>query len=315
MWINIVKIITEKPKTTSITLLSSLVSARDRENPPMTESVPVLKHPMAKYIREDRQPWIYCPGCSVGIVTGMLARAIDNLGLDYNKTVIISGIGCTGRTSGYFKTGSFHTTHGRAIAFAEGVKIANPELEVIVVSGDGDIAAIGGNHLIHACRRNIDITVICINNFNYGMTGGQFGPTTEHEKYSQTSPAPIGNMEHPFNLVKLAASSGATFVARWTAVQARRATKSIEKGITKKGFSFVEIIGACPTAFGRMNRLGDGNTMHKHLLEVAEIQNGLPPHEAELNYADKIICGEFVDIDKPEYTEVLREMQKKAKGE
>jgi 2-oxoglutarate ferredoxin oxidoreductase subunit beta len=159
------------------------------------------------------------------------------------------------------------------------------------------------------------MTVICINNFNYGMTGGQFGPTTEHEKYSQTSPAPIGNMEHPFNLVKLAASSGASFVARWTAVQARRATKSIEKGITKKGFSFVEIIGACPTAYGRMNRLGDGVTMHKHLLEVAEIQNGLPPHEAELNYAEKIICGEFVDIDKPEYTEVLREKQQQAKGE
>lgn len=270
---------------------------------------------MAKYIREDRQPFIYCSGCSVGIVTGMIARAIDNLGLDFNKTVIVSGIGCTGRTSGYFKTGTFHTTHGRAIAFAEGVKIANPELEVIVVSGDGDLAAIGGNHLIHACRRNIDMTVVCINNFNYGMTGGQFGPTTEHEKFSQTSPAPIGNMEHPFNLVKLAASSGATFVARWTAIQARRATKSIEKGIIKRGFSFVEIIGACPTAYGRMNRLGDGVTMHKHLLEVAEIQNGLPPHEADLEYASKIICGEFLDIEKPEYTDVLREMQRRAKGE
>ena len=122
-------------------------------------------------------------------------------------------------------------------------------------------------------------------------------------------------MEHPFNLVKLAASSGATFVARWTAVQARRATKSIEKAIRKKGFSFIEIIGACPTAYGRMNRLGDGLEMHKHLLEVAEIQNGLPPNEAELEYATKIICGEFLDIEKPEYTEVLKEMQKRAKGE
>ena len=165
----------------------------------MTESTSILKHPMAKYIREDRQPWIYCSGCSIGIVTGMIARAIENLDLDFEKTVVVSGIGCTGRTSGYFKTGTYHTTHGRAIAFAEGVKIANPELEVIVVSGDGDLAAIGGNHLIHACRRNIDMTVVCVNNFNYGMTGGQFGPTTEHEKYSQTSPRPIGNMEHPFN--------------------------------------------------------------------------------------------------------------------
>ena len=146
------------------------------------------------------------------------------------------------------------------------------------------------------------------------MTGGQFGPTTEHERYSQTSPAPVGNIEHPFNLVKLAASSGATFVARWTAIQARRATKSIEKGIKKNGFSFIEIIGACPTAYGRMNRLGDGLAMHKHLLEVSEIQNGLPPHEAELDYASRIVCGEFLDIEKPEYTDVLREMQKRAKG-
>jgi len=279
----------------------------------MTAESKTLVHPMAKFMRTDRLPWIYCPGCSIGIVTGMIARAIENLDIDFNKVVIVSGIGCTGRVSGYFKTGTFHTTHGRAIAFAEGVKIANPELEVIVVSGDGDIAAIGGNHLIHACRRNIDITVVCVNNFNYGMTGGQFGPTTEHERYTQTSPRPIGNIEWPFNLVKLAASSGATFVARWTAVQVRRATKSIEKAIAKKGFSFVEIVGACPTSYGRSNRLGDGVAMHRHLLEVADIQNGLPPHEAELEYDSRIVCGEFVDIDKPEYTEVLRRAHEKVK--
>ena len=279
----------------------------------MADSTPVLKHPMAKYIRDDRLPWIYCPGCSIGIVSGMLARAIDNLDLDFNKVVIVSGIGCTGRTSGYFKTGTFHTTHGRAIAFAEGVKIANPELEVIVVSGDGDVAAIGGNHLIHACRRNIDMTVICVNNLNYGMTGGQFGPTTEHGRDSQTSPRPIGNIEHAFNLVQLAASSGATYVSRWTAVQARRASKSIEKGIQKKGFSFIEIVGACPIEYGRMNRLGDGLEMHKHLLEVAEIQNGLPPHEAELSYDTRIVCGEFVNMDKPEYTDVLLQSRQKLK--
>ncbi|MCK4279053.1 MAG: 2-oxoacid:ferredoxin oxidoreductase subunit beta [Candidatus Thorarchaeota archaeon] len=266
---------------------------------------------MTKYIRTDRTPWIYCPGCSVGIVTQMVARAIDSLGLDFSKVVIVSGIGCTGRTSGYFKTGTIHTTHGRAIAFAEGVKIANPELEVIVVSGDGDIAAIGGNHLIHACRRNIDITVVCINNNIYGMTGGQFGPTTEHGRFSQTSPRPIGNPDHPFNLVQLAASSGATFVSRWTATQARRATDSIEKGIAKKGFSFIEIVGACPTAYGRMNRLGDGLDMHKHFLKVAKIQNGLPPHEAEFEYDRIIVCGEFVNIEKDEYTAVLKKMKEK----
>jgi 2-oxoglutarate ferredoxin oxidoreductase subunit beta len=266
---------------------------------------------MVKYIREDRMPAIYCPGCSIGIVTQMVARSIDNLGLDFSKVVIVSGIGCTGRTSGYFKTGTFHTTHGRAVAFAEGVKIANPELEVIIISGDGDIAAIGGNHLIHACRRNVDMTIVCINNFTYAMTGGQFGPTTEHERFSQTSPRPIGNPEHPFNLVQLAASSGATFVARWTATQVRRATASIEKGIVKKGLSFVEIVGACPTAYGRMNRLGDGLDMHKHLLKVAEIQNGLPPHEAELDYDRRIVCGEFVNMEKDEYTAVLKQMREK----
>jgi 2-oxoglutarate ferredoxin oxidoreductase subunit beta len=281
----------------------------------MTQTDIVLKHPMEKYIREDRLPWIYCPGCSVGIVPNMVARAIDDLGIDFNKVVVVSGIGCTGRVSGYFKTGTFHTTHGRAIAFAEGVKIAKPELEVIVVSGDGDIAAIGGNHLIHACRRNIDMTIVCVNNEIYGMTGGQFGPTTEHGCYSQTSPAPIGNMEHPFNLVKLAASSGATFVARWTAVHARRATASIAKGIKKEGISFIEIVGACPTAYGRMNRLGDGVEMHKHMLEIADIQNGLPPHEAEFDYNTRIVCGEFVDIVKPEYTAVLKEMHGKLRGD
>ena len=155
------------------------------------------------------------------------------------------------------------------------------------------------------------MTIICTNNFLYGMTGGQFGPTTEHERYSQTSPRPIGNIEHPFNLVKLAASSGATFVARWTAVHARRATKSIEKGIKKEGLSFIEIVGACPTEFGRLNRLGDGVDMHRHLLKVADIQNGLPPHEAELDYDTRIVCGEFVDIEKPEYTAVLRQMHAK----
>jgi 2-oxoglutarate ferredoxin oxidoreductase subunit beta len=279
----------------------------------MTTASATLKHPMSKYIREDRLPWIYCPGCSIGITTGMITHAIDNLGIDFSKVVFVSGIGCSGRTSGYFKTGTFHTTHGRAIPFATGVKIANPELEVIVVAGDGDLAAIGGNHLIHACRRNIDMTVVCINNWNYGMTGGQFGPTTEHEKLTQTSPPPIGNMEHPFNLVKLAASSGATFVARWTAVQVRRATKSIEKGIKKQGFSFIEIVGACPTAYGRMNKLGEGVDMHKHLLEVTDIQNGLPPHEAEIEYDKRIVCGEFVDIEKPEYTDVLKQMHAKVR--
>ncbi len=188
-----------------------------------------------RYLRTERMPHIWCPGCGVGTATGGLLRAIDRAELNPDKVSVVSGIGCTGRAAGYIRLDSFHTTHGRALPFATGLKLANPELNVVVFSGDGDIAAIGGNHLIHAARRNIDMTVICVNNFNYGMTGGQMGPTTPMGAWSATSP--YGNCERPFNLPYLVSASGATYVARWTVLHLRELDRSIAEALIKPGFS------------------------------------------------------------------------------
>ena len=209
-----------------------------------------LVHPFAKYLRAEMMPHIWCAGCGNGIVLNCFVHALDELKTDLNKLVIVSGIGCIGRVAGYTYADSFHTTHGRALAFATGVKLANPELEVVVISGDGDLFAIGGNHFIHAARRNIGVKVICVNNFNYGMTGGQQGPTTPLDSITATSP--YGNVEHPFNLVHLAAASGSTYVARWTTLHVRRLTQSLKKLLQKEGFCFVEVLSPCPEIFGRV---------------------------------------------------------------
>jgi 2-oxoglutarate ferredoxin oxidoreductase subunit beta len=185
----------------------------------MTKMVTVEANPLDCYLRVDRIPHIWCASCGIGPATGCFVRAIDRAGLNPDKVSVVSGIGCSGRVAGYIKLDSFHTTHGRALPFATGLKLANPELTIAVFSGDGDLAAIGGNHLIHSARRNIDMTVICINNFNYGMTGGQMGPTTPLDARSTTSP--YGNYEYPFNLPYLVAASGATYVARWTVLHLR----------------------------------------------------------------------------------------------
>ena len=226
-----------------------------------------------------------------------------------DNMVIISGIGCTGRASGYFAADSYHTTHGRAIAFATGVKVANPKLKPVVISGDGDLFAIGGNHFIHAARRNVDMLVLCVNNFNYGMTGGQMGPTTPVSAITVTSPD--GNIEHPFNLVSVAAASGAVFVARWTALHARRLTKSIEKALQKKGFTFIEVVSPCPTLYDRYNRHGTGLEVMKKYREISVIRNFSDPMQAEIDYRTRIVCGEFVDSEKPEFSDLLEEHGKK----
>jgi len=200
---------------------------------------------------------------------------------------------------------SFHTTHGRPIALATGIKLANPELQVAVISGDGDLFAIGGNHFIHAARRNMDMLVICSNNFNYGMTGGQVGPTTPLEAFTTTTP--YGNIEHPFNLVHLAAASGAVYVARWTALHVRRLTESIKKALQKKGFKFIEVISPCPTLYGRYNKMGDPLQIMKWYKEASEIIHGIDPAEAEVS-ASRIVVGEFVDIEKPAYDELIRKL-------
>ncbi len=278
-----------------------------------TRSSSVGEHPILEYIRRDRLPHIFCSACGIGTVIQAFANALRSLNFDMDRLVVISGIGCTGRVSGYFEADSYHTTHGRAIAFATGVKVANPNLKPVVISGDGDLFAIGGNHFIHAARRNVDMLVLCVNNFNYGMTGGQMGPTTPVSAITVTSPD--GNIEHPFNLVSVAAASGAVYVARWTSLHARRLTKSLEKALQKKGFKFIEVVSPCPTLYDRYNRYGSGLDVMKRYREISVIRNFTDPMKAEIDYQTRIVCGEFVDIEKPEFTDLLtqqaEELQKR----
>ena len=212
----------------------------------------MLNHPLEKYLRMEVFPSPFCSGCGHGILLSAVLRAIDGLGYSMDDMLFVSGIGCAAWIpSPHFAADTLHTTHGRAVAFATGAKLQNPDLKVMVISGDGDIAAIGGNHLIHAARRNIDITVICANNSVYGMTGGQLAPTTPLECYTSTSPS--GNTEPPFDLCKLAEGAGAGYVARFTVAHIHMLIKSIKAALEYEGFSFIEAVSPCPTQFGRMN--------------------------------------------------------------
>ncbi len=208
-----------------------------------------------KYLREDMMPHIFCTGCGIGTVLNLTLKAIDAQDLDMDNTVILSGIGCSSRLPGYVDVDSLHTTHGRALAFATGVKITNPDLNIIVFTGDGDCMGIGGNHFIHAARRNVDMTVIAVNNYIYGMTGGQVAPTTPEDDYAST--APYGNVEPPFDMSDMAMSAGATYVARWDLTTPNRPKDSIEEGLENDGMSFIEILSPCTTAYAKRNDMGD----------------------------------------------------------
>ena len=260
-----------------------------------------LYHPMEDLLRMDRIPHIWCSGCGLGGCVTAFIEGIRKAKISYDKVSIVSGIGCTGRVAGYVKVDSFHTTHGRAIPFATGLKLANQDLTVVVFSGDGDIFAIGGNHLIHAARRNVDINVICVNNFIYGMTGGQNAPTTPLEAYSTT--APYGNYEQPFNLVGLAAASGASYVARWTAHHLRRLTDSIAEAANKKGFCFIEIVTPCATVFARKNKGGTGLDLLKEFGRRSVIDHDADPQKIPLDMDGEIVCGVFVNEDRPTFWE------------
>ncbi len=263
----------------------------------LAESSP--HHPMDRYLRQDRLPHIWCAGCGLGTALNCFLSALIESKLEMDKVAVVSGIGCSGRTAGYVAMDSFHTTHGRAIPFATGLKLANPKLKVVVFSGDGDLIAIGGNHFIHAARRNMDLTVICVNNFIYGMTGGQLAPTTPTEARTSTSPA--GNRDHPFNLAYLAAASGACYVARWTTLHVRRLQRSIREALLKPGFSFVEIISPCPTLYGRLNKQKSGLEQMAYYKEHSIIQHGADPRQADIGLTGDIIVGKFVDLDKTSY--------------
>ncbi|NWG11625.1 2-oxoacid:ferredoxin oxidoreductase subunit beta [Candidatus Bathyarchaeota archaeon] len=261
-------------------------------------------HPLSKYLREAMIPHIWCTGCGNGVILNCFVQAVDELEMDLDKLVVVSGIGCIGRAAGYTNADSFHTTHGRSLAFATGAKLANPELNVVVISGDGDLFAIGGNHFIHAARRNIGVKVICANNFNYGMTGGQQGPTTPLE--ASTTTTPYGNIEHPFNLVHLAAASGATYVARWTTLHVRRLTQSIKRMLQKEGFCFIEVISPCPEIFGRRNKMRTGLEMMDWFKRASVVENFSDPSKAEIS-TEKLIVGEFVNTEKVSYEKFLHE--------
>jgi 2-oxoglutarate ferredoxin oxidoreductase subunit beta len=270
-------------------------------------------HPMEKLLRMDRIPHIWCPTCGIGTTMTSLAMAFEQLNLDLDKVAVVSGIGCTGRVAGYLKVDSFHSTHGRALPFALGLHIARPDMKVVVFSGDGDLISIGGNHLIHTARRNVDITVICVNNFIYAMTGGQIAPTTPPPARSATSP--FGAFEQPFNLPLLAASSGAVYVARWTALHIRRLATSIKEALTKKGFSFVEVIAPCSTLYARLNKLGTGLDLMKFYHDNSVIRHGADLRELGIDFQSKIIVGKFVDIERPTYIESMNNAYQKVFGD
>ena len=247
------------------------------------------------YIRERFFPHLWCPGCGHGIVLNGMLHAIEKLGMSKNEIVMVAGIGCSSRITGYVDFHTLHTIHGRALAFATGVKLGLPELNVIVPMGDGDALAIGGNHFIHAARRNIDLTAIVMNNRVYGMTGGQFSPLSGYGTKATT--APYNNIDHDFDVVQLATAAGASFVARTTTYHVQQITDIIRKAILHEGFSVVEILTQCPTYFGRKNKLGDAGEM------MEQFKNITTPigSKAKQKNDDLIERGIFVQKDIPEY--------------
>jgi len=267
-----------------------------------------------KYLRAKKSfPHVWCSGCGLGVILGSLIRAIDRLQIPKDDIAILSGIGCTARLPVYVDFNTLHTTHGRAIAFATGVKAAKPKLNVIVVTGDGDCLAIGGNHFIHACRRNINITTILVNNHIYGMTGGQFSPTTPFQKKGST--APYGNLEHPFDATKLAIAAGASYVARGTVYHVDQMVDLITKGISNNGFSVIDALSNCHTYYGRWNKEGDPvqmvNWYKKHVMPVQAVSK-VPPEKL----VGKWITGILHQEEKSEYTDnyaMLREQLAKQK--
>ncbi len=255
-------------------------------------------------LRRDRLPHILCEGCGDGIIVNALLEAIVELGLPREKLVFVSGIGCSSRIPGYLLFDSLHTTHGRAIAFATGIKLANPELKVVVITGDGDMAAIGGNHFLHAARRNIDMTVICSNNYNYGMTGGQVSPTTP--RGWRTTTTPYGNAEPPMDIAKVAAAAGANYVARWSTASPLQIKESIKKALTREGFTLVEVLTQCPTAFGRRNKLRSAVDMLRWYKEnTVALHHARELEEKGVDLSAKVVVGEFADRDRPGLVRLL----------
>jgi 2-oxoglutarate/2-oxoacid ferredoxin oxidoreductase subunit beta len=265
-----------------------------------------------KYLRHDKKfPHVWCPGCGIGIMLGALIRAIDQSGFTKDEIVLIAGIGCTGRLPVYVDFNTLHTTHGRALTFATGVKLANPKLKVIVVMGDGDAVAIGGNHFIHAARRNIDLTAIILNNSVYGMTGGQFSPTTPYGM--RTTTTMFSNVEQAFKISELAVTAGAVFVARGTVYHARMLDSLFEKAFSKTGFSVVEVVSHCHTQYGRLNRMGTAVEMMQWQKDHAvTVEKTVGMTDGDL--ADKFKIGVLADRELPVFQDEYDKVKARAKG-
>jgi 2-oxoglutarate ferredoxin oxidoreductase subunit beta len=266
-----------------------------------------------RYLRHSKKfPNVWCAGCGIGIVLGAIVRAIDGLQLDRDEIAMLSGIGCTGRMPVYVDFNTMHTTHGRALAFATGLKLVRPQMKVIVVMGDGDALAIGGNHFIHAARRNLALAAIVVNNATYGMTGGQYSPTTPVGAYSPT--APYGHIEPPFPIAELAATAGAAYVARSTVYHVQELEKVIAQAISKEGFAVVEAVSYCHTTLGRLNRWGTAPQMMRRLKE-----NSVTLRQAESLSEEerrgKIVRGVFVDRDVPGYTQLYAQVIERAQAD
>jgi len=273
----------------------------------------VTEHPLRKYTRAHIQRTTTCPGCGNGIIAQAILRAIDELGMDMDRFVFVSGIGCSAWIpSPFFAADTLHTTHGRPIPFASGVKLGRPDLNVMVASGDGDLTAIGGNHLIHAARRNIDLTVVLVNNGIYGMTGGQTAPTTPMGLTTITSP--YGTMEHPLDISATVVAAGAPYVARWTTHHPRQLTRSIKRGILKKGFALIEAVSQCPVQFGRASKIGKAVDILQHFKQNSVRVDKAAGMSTEA-LQGKIVIGEFVDIEKTELSSQWSRLRTQISGE
>lgn len=268
------------------------------------------EHTAYTYLRPTKKfPNVWCAGCGIGIVMSALIRAISRMGLEKDDIALVSGIGCTGRMPVYMDFNTIHTTHGRALAFATGLKLAQPKLKVIAIMGDGDAMAIGGNHFIHSARRNMDMTAIVVNNSIYGMTGGQYSPTTPLDGKATT--APYGNIEPPMPICELAVAAGASYVARTTVYHAVEMDRFLEQAISKNGFSLVEAVSYCHTTFGRLNKLGSPVDMMRALKEKSvsiTAAEKLTPEER----ATKIVRGVLWDVQKPSYLEMYDKVMQRA---
>jgi 2-oxoglutarate ferredoxin oxidoreductase subunit beta len=260
------------------------------------------------YVREEIMPHRFCAGCGCGTVLNVFVNAVDELALDPTRMVCVSGIGCSAWIpSPYFRADTLHTTHGRPIAYATGVKIMRPDLKVVVIAGDGDIAGIGGNHLIHAARRNIDLSVLMVNNMIYGMTGGQVAPTTPMGV--KTSTTPYRNVEPPFKVADVVAAAGASYVARWTTYHVFQLQKAMQCAMTKRGFSFIEIVSQCPENYGRRIGLKTGTELLRKIKEQSvRVKKAQEMSEEELRH--KIVVGDLCDLDRPEFVTQLHEVTK-----